>query len=105
MAGRDPPLAIVWEFRIRPGAEAAFEAAYGPRGAWAELFAGGEGYLGTELLRDARSPGRYLTVDRWASAADHARFREAHAGEYARLDERLAALTEAELELGSFLVP
>ncbi len=54
---------IVWEFLARPGREAEFERAYGPRGRWAEFFRGAEeGYLGTELWR---GEGRWLTVDRW----------------------------------------
>ena len=28
----------------------AFEAVYGPEGAWAQFFRSGEGYIGTELL-------------------------------------------------------
>ena len=93
---------LLWEFRVIDGAEAAFEAAYGPEGDWARLFARAEGYLGTELWRDAATPGRYLTVDRWTSAAAHDRFLERHAAEYAALDARCQAWTSAETALGAW---
>jgi hypothetical protein len=65
---------------------AAFEAAYSPEGAWAQLFAPRLSYLGTELLRDAYIPGGYLTIDRWASEEDFRAFRKDHDQEYETLD-------------------
>jgi heme-degrading monooxygenase HmoA len=93
---------LVWEFLVRAGAEADFEAAYGPAGAWAQLFGRADGYLGTELLRDPARRGRYLTIDRWASSADHARFLARHGAEYAALDARCEAWTEEEVALGAW---
>ena len=93
---------LLWRFRVRNGAEAEFEVAYGPDGDWARLFARGEGYLGTELLRDATDPRRYLTIDRWTDAGAFARFREAFADEYAQLDARCDVLTEEEVPLGGW---
>lgn len=94
--------AIVWEFRPRPGGERELERAYGPGGDWARLFRRGEGYLGTELLRDRADPGRYLTVDRWTSRDAWEAFRAAHHAEYEALDRALEALTAAEARLGDF---
>lgn len=91
-----------WEFRVRPGARERFEAAYGPGGDWACLFRRAEGYLGTELLRDAGDPGRYLTIDRWASQAACDAFRERFAAEFDALDARCEALTERESKIGDF---
>ncbi|HEX2254954.1 MAG TPA: antibiotic biosynthesis monooxygenase [Thermoanaerobaculia bacterium] len=93
---------IVWEFRVRSQAAAAFEAAYAPDGEWARLFRRDAGYLGTELLRDGGLPGRYLTVDRWRSAAAWQAFRTRHGAAYAALDARCEPLTFAERHLGSF---
>jgi len=93
---------LVWQFQVRPEHVAAFEAAYGPSGDWARLFARADGYLGTELLRDASSPGRYLTVDRWQTPADVARFRDVHGAEYAALDARCEPWTVSETRLGAF---
>ena len=95
-------LVILWEFQVRPGAEAAFERAYGPSGDWARLFAAAEGWLGTELLRDESEPGRYVTVDRWDSAARFAAFRAAQAEAYDALDRRCEGLTTGERLLGRF---
>ncbi|HKC60882.1 MAG TPA: antibiotic biosynthesis monooxygenase [Myxococcales bacterium] len=90
---------IVWEFVARPGREADFERAYGPRGRWVELFRGGEGYLGSELWR---GEGRWLTVDRWESEEDFLRFRGARLAEYQALDREMEELTASERQLGAF---
>jgi heme-degrading monooxygenase HmoA len=94
---------VIWEFRVRQGQARAFERAYGPDGAWARLFLQGEGYLRTELLRDARDERRYLTLDRWRSAEAYERFRAEQRETYAALDQRCEALTEHETFLGAFL--
>jgi heme-degrading monooxygenase HmoA len=87
--------AIVWRYRVSPPSAVAFERAYGPEGAWVELFRGHPGFIGTELVR-AADPGVYLTIDRWSSAIAYETFlRDAHA-EYERLDAELASLTESE---------
>lgn len=95
---------LIWEFRVRPGREAEFEEVYGPQGAWAKLFDSAQGYLGTQLLVDPEGERRYLTVDRWASAAAFQRFRELRAAEYEALDARCAGFTDAETPLGAFRV-
>jgi len=77
---------VVWHFEIAEEKVAAFEAAYGPAGAWAQLFRASPNYLGTELLRDAYIPGSYLTIDRWASEEDFRAFRKDHDPEYESLD-------------------
>jgi heme-degrading monooxygenase HmoA len=93
---------ILWEFRVRLGSEADFESAYGSEGAWVRLFAQGDGYLGTELLRHSSVPRRYATIDRWRSADDFAHFRRAHAAQYAALDARCEAWTETETQIGTW---
>jgi heme-degrading monooxygenase HmoA len=93
---------IVWEFEARAGSEPEFERVYGPRGAWAEFFARGRGYAGTELLRDLESPGRYLTIDRWRSRGDFETFHDANRAEYAAIDRRCEGLTRREALLGRF---
>lgn len=97
--------ASVWEFRVRPEAVAEFERHYGPQGSWAQLFRQAPGYLETLLLRDAEEPLRYLTIDRWRSAADYRGFRARFAREYAALDARCEALTTGEAALGAFAEP
>lgn len=94
---------IAWEYRVREGAEHAFESLYGADGAWAALFRQYPAYLGTELLRDQPS-GRYLTIDRWASEAGYAAFLAAAAEPYARIDAQGDALTEDERCIGRYRV-
>jgi hypothetical protein len=93
---------IMWEFRPRPGAEKQFEEAYGPDGSWARLFALDREFVATELIRDLKDPGCYLTVDLWASKAAYEKFREEYAAEYQDIDAKCEALTSEEKELGVF---
>jgi heme-degrading monooxygenase HmoA len=93
---------VVWEFVVRDGAERAFERLYGETGEWVALFRGAAGYRGTELLRDADTPRRYLTIDRWSSPTAYAAFRERAVAAYEALDRAGEGLTEAERPLGHF---
>jgi heme-degrading monooxygenase HmoA len=95
---------VVWRFDIAEAKMAAFEAAYGPDGAWAQLFRASPNYLGTELLRDAYVPGGYLTIDRWASEEDFRAFRKEHDREYEKLDRECDALTAKETRIGAYTV-
>jgi len=89
----------VWQFEVHPNAVAALVAAYGAGGDWAELFARGAGYGGTELFRSTSAPARFITIDRWSSAGDWERFRADWAEAYAALDARLQVLTASEEDL------
>jgi heme-degrading monooxygenase HmoA len=93
---------VVWQFEIAEENIAAFEAAYGPEGAWAMLFRGSPDYLGTELLRDAYVPGSYLTIDRWANEEAFRGFRREHDAAYEALDRECDALTAKETRIGAF---
>ena len=92
----------VWEFRPRPGMELEFERVYGPSGTWAQLFAQGEGFVGTELNRDFRDSSRYLTMDFWVSRKAFEAFRDAHVAAYQVIDKECEALTAEEKALGMF---
>ena len=72
---------VIWQFEIAEEKVVAFEAAYGPEGAWAQLFRTSPEYQGTELLRDNYVPGAYLTIDRWASEEAFRAFRKDHDAE------------------------
>jgi heme-degrading monooxygenase HmoA len=93
---------LVYEYEVDPARTAWFEETYGPDGAWAGFFRDDAGYLGSELLRDAMRPGRYLVVDRWASAGDAARFLADRAEEYERRSRDTAHLYLHEGRLGAF---
>jgi heme-degrading monooxygenase HmoA len=93
-------LALVFSYEAREAAE--FERVYGPEGEWAAFFAGGAGYLGTELLRDVEAPGRYLVIDRWASRDAYRAFVEEHRDEYMRRVDETVFHYDQELRLGTF---
>jgi heme-degrading monooxygenase HmoA len=95
---------VVWQFEVAEEKIAAFEAAYGSEGSWAQLFRTSTRYQGTELLRDAYVPGSYLTIDRWASEGDFRAFRKEHDKEYEKLDRMCDALTAKETRIGAFTV-
>lgn len=92
----------VWEFAVPREHEAEFERHYGPAGTWVQLFSRAPGYLGTLLLKDRETPGRYLTVDRWESEAAYRAFRSRYASEYQALDLQCENLTSSEKSLGKF---
>ena len=66
---------------------------------WGLFFRKGQGYLGSEVLRDAR---RFITIDRWTSREAYESFREAHRTEYEAIDGQLERLTDHEHHIGSF---
>jgi heme-degrading monooxygenase HmoA len=93
---------IIWEFQVKPEAKLAFEQAYGPEGDWAQLFSQSADYRGTQLLRDTNRPGRYLTLDRWASREAFHQFKQDHQADYDAFDQRCEALTSDESLIGEF---
>jgi len=95
---------VVWQFEISEEKIAAFEAAYSPQGAWAQLFGASPEYRGTELLRDAYIPGNYLTIDRWASEEAFRAFRKDHDAEYEKLDRACDEITSREIRIGAYTV-
>ena len=95
---------VVWQFEIAEEKVTAFEAAYGPEGAWAQLFRSSPGYRGTELLHDAYIPGSYLTIDRWESEGAFRAFRKDHDRSTRCLDRASDALTSSETRIGAYTV-
>jgi len=65
----------LWEFEVKSGSEELFEAAYGPEGAWVNLFRRDKRYLGTRLLRDVGAARVYVTIT-WKSRAAYEEFLE-----------------------------
>jgi heme-degrading monooxygenase HmoA len=93
-------IALVFSYEVRD--PAAFERAYGPEGEWAAFFRRGTGFIGTELLRDVETPGRYLVVDRWESAEAYNAFAAAHRDEYMRRVDDSRFHYDQELRFGTF---
>jgi heme-degrading monooxygenase HmoA len=93
---------ILWQFDIVEDQVAAFESAYGAAGTWAVLFGRSPEYLGTELLKDAYVPGRYITIDRWSSEEAFRAFRAEPDPDYEAIDRACDSITAAETRIGAF---
>jgi heme-degrading monooxygenase HmoA len=93
---------VVWQFEIAEEKIAAFEAAYGPEGTWAQLFRSSPDYKGTELLRGTFESETYLTIDRWTSEAAFRAFRKQHDADYETLDRACDDLTSRETRIGAY---
>jgi heme-degrading monooxygenase HmoA len=93
-------IALVFTYEVTDSAE--FERAYGAEGEWARFFRTGQGFVGTEILRDVESPGRYIVVDRWESRDSYNEFVAANKEEYTRRVDEAAFAYEQELRLGTF---
>ncbi|WP_457096429.1 antibiotic biosynthesis monooxygenase family protein [Lysobacter sp. P5_B9] len=101
--------AVIWEFEVRAGCEAAFAALYGNEGEWVALFREYSGFVDTELLRDVRPADadstRWVTIDRWSSQDAYDAFLTAAQSRYAHIDARGDALTLAERRIGAYTTP
>jgi len=93
-------ISLVFSYEARDPGE--FERVYGAEGEWAEFFRGGRGYVGSELLRDLETPGRYFVIDRWESREAYNDFIAAHRDEYMRRVDDTAFHYTQELRLGTF---
>ena len=93
-------IALVFSYEVRePG---GFERAYGADGEWAQFFRQGPGYVGTELLRDVETPGRYLVIDRWESVEAYNDFLAENRVEYMRRSDEARFHYLQELRFGTF---
>jgi len=99
---REAGFVAIWEFRVHKGTAARFEEVYGPTGTWGTFFRAGNGYLGTELIRDLSVQGRYVTLDFWTSKEAYDAFRGEYSARYHELDAECEDLTESEQEIGQF---
>jgi len=93
-------IALVFRYDVREPAD--FEQVYGPDGDWSRFFAGARGFVGTELLRDVETPGRYLVIDRWESADAYNAFATEHREDYMRRVDDTRLYYEQELRFGTF---
>lgn len=93
-------IALVFRYEARDAQE--FERVYGPEGDWAQFFRQGNGYIGSELLRDLEEPERYLVIDRWETGEAYNAFLAEHEGEYLRRSEESRLHYVQELRFGTF---
>jgi heme-degrading monooxygenase HmoA len=92
----------LWEFEVKSGCEARFESVYGAQGDWVGLFRTDPNFLETRLLRDAAQPGKYITLDFWASRSAYEEFKELNHTAYSLIDKNCETLTNFERCLGMF---
>ncbi len=92
----------IWRYIVRPERLEEYLAAYGPEGAWVQLFKGAEGYRGTELLKDREQEDCYITIDRWDSLEDFNTFVSQNRDAFEALDRKCEGYTVAEERLGAF---
>lgn len=103
MTGAATGFIAAFRYEVDPSLRVRFEQVYGPRGEWAEFFAAGTGYLGTDLYRAAaEQDGDYLVVDRWSTEAAYRAFLDEHRAEYERRGAQAAALYAHEVDVGRF---
>lgn len=95
-------LVIVWEYHARPERLEEFESFYRPDGPWGDLFRNAPGFVSITLMKDVRTPGRYMVADRWTSETLYEEFKLAHAREYMELVARGGRLYARESEVGRF---
>jgi quinol monooxygenase YgiN len=94
--------AYMWEFKVNSESVNEFMKLYGPDGEWVQLFSKAEGYIRTELHRDAHEPLRFVTIDYWESKNHWLRFRTDFAASFDEIDKTGEALTESEKRIGEF---
>ena len=92
----------IWRYEVRPERVDDFLEHYLPGGTWSRLFANGDGYLDTQLLRARDAANVFITIDRWRDAAAFERFRQEYASDFERIDRRCEEMTVAEEEIGRF---
>jgi heme-degrading monooxygenase HmoA len=95
---------IVWEFVVKEEARGYFELAYGPGGAWSQLFARSPGFRGITVLRDIENPRRYLTVDLWDTAGHREQALAECGAEHHELEASLGEWIESRTEVGTFRI-
>ena len=95
---------IVCEFVVKEEVRGQFDLAYGPGGAWSNMFAQCPGFRGTTLLRDTKNPRRYLMIDLWDTLAQREQILAERKDEYSNLDAIFTDWTESRTEVGIFRV-
>lgn len=74
-------LVIVWEYQAQPDRIEDFESFYRPDGPWGDLFRSAPGFVSITLMKDLKTPGRYMVADRWTSETVYEDFKLSHARE------------------------
>lgn len=93
---------IIWSFQVVASKQKTFEAVYGSKGAWAQLFRNSPFYKGTTLLKQLDSPLVYWTLDHWYDLKSFEEFYSSYISAYNELDQKCAGLHLCEKKIGVF---
>jgi len=96
---------IIWEYQVNPDHIDAYIEAYTNNGTWAQFFRQFPGYIGTDLLRDAKNPTKFITIDHWQSAADFDHMKNVGSEAYSALDAKFEKYTLEEKFIGTYVLP
>lgn len=95
-------IALVWQFDVKEGMSAEFEALYGADGAWTTLSRRSRSFLGSSFLRDVAAASRYLVIEYWSEMVVYERHTADFQDEIDQLERQRSALVEAAHPLGLF---
>lgn len=95
-------IVFVWEYEVKPEFIEVFENVYNSEGDWVRLFENAEGYLGSELLKDAANSFRFMTIDTWDAEKSREEFMKKFSVEYKELDAKCENFTTSEKMIGVF---
>lgn len=95
-------IAFVWQFKVQPGQEAAFERFIGASGPWQGLSRRSRSFLGSSSLRDAVQPTRYLVTEYWSEMLVYERHQADYSDEVRELEQERDQLLDEMAPLGVF---
>lgn len=95
-------IAVVWQFDVKPGLEAAFEKLHGADGPWTALSRRSRSFLGSSFLREAAPSSRYLLIEYWSEMVVYERHRSTLADEIEEIERRRQEMIASATPLGIF---
>jgi quinol monooxygenase YgiN len=95
-------IALVWQFEVKPGKQAEFEAFYGADGAWTTLSRKSRSYLGSSFLRDLADTRRYLVAEYWSEMVVYEKHYSTFESELKILEREREDLVASTQPLGLF---
>jgi quinol monooxygenase YgiN len=95
-------IALVWQFKVQPGREAAFEGFVGAEGPWQALSRRSRSCLGSSFMRDTAQPTRYLVVEYWSEMLVYEKHQADYSDDVEALEQERNQLLEEMSLLGIF---
>ncbi len=95
-------IAIVWQFDVLTGNEAAFEALCGADGEWTAANRHTRSYLGSSFLKDQNRASRYILIEYWSEMLVYEQHRAHRSDAIKSLEQRRNALVGWVEPLGVF---